>query len=386
MIIKVTGVNRWNKGAELMIRAIKDRFAIKYPKVKFAVDHNFGQYGDRAMYGLLYNLEIQKFGRSRLALSLMPDSFKKSVGLVHFEEIDAVLDASGFAFGDQHPPERTIRFADEVHKWRSSGKPVVLLPQALGPFETPLIRDAFTSIVKEASHVFARDPMSLAYAEACGNVKGRITLAPDFTNLVAVPEKSDSSRKDMACIVPNQRMIEKATDPELGAAYVPMLCKCIEYLKEKGVASFLLIHGSHDATLIEPIQRSLGYQLEVVRESDPVEIKWILGQSFLVIGSRFHALVSALSQTVPSIATSWSHKYEMLFKDYGCHELVMPVDVNRETIEAAIDGAIGEGREALIDKLKVASASLKGQSREMWNKVDELLGLTAPGEDPNDSP
>ena len=374
MIIEIAGVNRWNKGAELMMRAVRDKFA-GYPSVSLAVDQRFGKYADRAMYGLLYHLEVEKFGRSKLALSLMPASLKRSVGLVSSSEIDAVLDASGFAFGDQHPVERTERFANRVERLRTMGKPVILLPQALGPFENPRIRKAFSKVVNNASHIFARDPVSLEYAQSCSPGATNITQAPDFTNLVEISGLKPRPTGKKACIVPNQRMIEKATDPEMAQAYIPLLCQCISYLKEKGVEAFLLIHGSHDAALIEPLQNQLGYSLETVRESDPVEIKRILGESFMVIGSRFHALVSALTQAVPSIATSWSHKYEMLFQDYGCPELVLPVVADKNSLEKAIDETIGNSREMLIAKLSEASASLKKDSLNMWSKVDELLGL-----------
>ena len=374
MIIEITGVNRWNKGAELMMRAIKERF-IKHPHVKLAVDQRFGSFDDRAQYGLLYRLEINKLGRSKFALKMMPGSMKESVGIVQSDEVDAILDASGFAFGDQHPADRTERFADRVKYFRSKGKPVILLPQALGPFENPRTRDAFSRVVVHADHIFARDPVSLKYALACNEGANHISLAPDFTNLIEIPYSKSRPSTGKACIVPNQRMIEKAKSSEQAESYIPMLCKCIEYLKQKGIECFLLIHGSHDSELIKPIQDHMGYELDVVQETDPVEIKRVLGESFIVIGSRFHALVSALSQAVPSIATSWSHKYEMLFNDYECPELVLPVDATLSAIEAALEIVSGDQRDILIKKLAKASSSLKKESSEMWNKVDEMLGL-----------
>ena len=51
MVIEVTGVNTWNKGAELMLVAVKERYEKHHPGVSLAVDQWFGTYGERAKYG-----------------------------------------------------------------------------------------------------------------------------------------------------------------------------------------------------------------------------------------------------------------------------------------------------------------------------------------------
>jgi len=112
-----------------------------------------------------------------------------------------------------------------------------------------------------------------------------------------------------------------------------------------------------------------------VQEADPVEIKRLLGRSRLVIGSRFHALVSALSQGVPCIATSWSHKYEMLFKDYACEEMVLPVPSTVDQIRTCVDQAIGAARPDLVARIKQSAERLVHQVHGMWERVDRELGL-----------
>jgi colanic acid/amylovoran biosynthesis protein len=311
-----------------------------------------------------------------LSLSLMPPSLRNVLGLVTDKEIDAVLDASGFAFGDQHPAVRAVDFARKLESFHHADKPVVLLPQALGPFENADIRDAFSHIVDASQLVFARDELSLGHARQAVSRPERVFLAPDFTNLFKPNSFGDSTLGKSACIVPNQRMVEKAKDPETAAAYVPLLCSCIVAAEDAGLQPILLLHGSHDESLIGEIHGHLGREFRVIKETDPIAIKRILGQSYLVIGSRFHALVSALSQGVPCIATSWSHKYEMLFRDYGCKDLILPVPASEDQVREAIGAATSQTRGQLVARLQEASLRLEMKATEMWGQVDRVLGLS----------
>jgi colanic acid/amylovoran biosynthesis protein len=375
MIVEITGVNTRNKGAELMLAAIQDRFARHHPEVQLAVDQWFGSYADRARYGLLQKMSVRRPGRSKMAVGLMPASFRRTFGLVADRDVDAVLDASGFAFGDQHPSERTLGFARAVETWRQRGKPVILLPQALGPFERPPVRAGFVRIASAANLVFARDPVSLEHARKAVGAVGSLQLAPDFTPLVSQPGAHTSGDGETVYIVPNQRMVEKAGDVAAAAAYVPFVASCIACVEEAGLRPVFLLHGGDDAGLVRPINAQMGRDIAVVVEDDPLEIKRLLGQSVLVIGARFHALVSALSQGVPCIATSWSHKYEMLFEDYACADMVLSVASGKEAVQERVQRAVGPARPALVDRIRRRGERLVEQIHAMWGQVDRALGL-----------
>lgn len=375
MIIEITGVNTWNKGAELMLVAIRDRFTHLYPDVKLVVDRWFGSYQDRAQHGLWLKPNNQANWRSRMAFSLMPPSFKQDFGIVDSKDIDAVLDASGFAFGDQHPTERTVQFAGHVESWRKEQKSVVLLPQALGPFEGEQVRDAFVRIVESANLIYARDDASLGHVHKATDSASHVHLAPDFTNLVKPVVNGHKVESDIAYIVPNQRMIEKATSKEHIDAYIPFLATCITTVQDLGLKPVILIHGKHDGALVKDIYETVGFEVDLIKEENPIEIKRLLGQGYLVIASRFHALVSALSQGVPCVATSWSHKYEMLFRDYDCEDMIVSVESDKDTIRERIETAVGSARSDLVHRIRTQSDHLTKRVQDMWAEVDQELGL-----------
>lgn len=370
MIVEVTGTGTANKGAELMLAAIRDHFLEAMPDVQLAVTPHFGPYTRRAHYGLLQKVNWMKWGRSRVGFSLLPQGFRSAYGMVTEEQVHAVLDAAGFAFGDQHEAARTVQFADDVTRWKRAGKKVILLPQALGPFEQPVIREAFKRVVDQVDLIYARDPLSLEYVEGLFGASEHLRLAPDFTNQVK-PVEPIGLPEDVL-IVPNHRMVEKTGDA--AQAYLPFLARCADAIEARRSTWALLLHDDRiDRQLVEPLQQILGRDFPVYNAREPLALKAMLGGARLVIGSRFHALVGALSQATPTIASGWSHKYEMLFADYACPEMVLPMDAPAARIEQALDVGLGEPRDQLVDLLRTRGVEQLTRVKQMWSEVDELL-------------
>ena len=286
-------------------------------------------------------------------------ALRQVIGTVTEDELDAIIDASGFAFGDQHPLRRTAQFADDVERWKARGKLVVLLPQALGPFNQPEMKAAFARVLKSADLVYAREPESMSNARSVCPDAASLREAPDITHLIKPLPLEDVGELNRACIIPNQRMIEMAKSKREAEAYVSMLVAAIRAIEGQNVEPVILVHGEDDIPLIEEILSRLGKDLPVISETNPVKIKAEIGRSRLVFGSRFHALVSALSQGVPAIGTSWSHKYEMLFADYACPDLILPVTTKEGSVKALIDHVLGASYSELVKKIRLRPARSK---------------------------
>lgn len=375
MIIEVTGTSTHNKGAELMLLTIKQHFEERFPQATLATDASFGTWQERGAYGIATKFEIRRWGRSRVALQLMPSSFRKVLGVVREAEVDFIIDAAGFAFGDQHPLERIRTFAVQAERWKTQGKPVILLPQALGPFRKPGYDAEFSRIVNAAKLVFARDPLSMQYAEQACCHTDKLRLAPDFTNLLKPSLTRSSSKSRRICIVPNQRMLKHAVNKSAKESYFVFLQQVIEHARAREFEPVGLLHGVEDGQLIGALNKRLETILPVENLRDPLSIKRFIGESHLVIGSRFHALVSALSQCVPALATSWSHKYEALFADYNQERCILPVDVGPEVIKACFDRVSGTNRKAVVDSLRRCAKKQEKYVHAMWDEVDDILGF-----------
>lgn len=380
MFIEVTGVSTRNKGAELMLIAVQEHYRSCAPAVRLAVGHTFGEYAERARYGLWTRPIATKLGWSAFSIPLIPRPVRNACGLVSEKDIGVVLDAAGFAFGGQLGPRRCEKFACDVKRWKQQGKKIVLLPQALGPFDTPRLQKSFREVIYAVDLVYARDRASFAHcAELVGNTEN-LRLSPDFTNLVAgelPPGFEPHSRT--AYIVPNHRMVEKTAESARNG-YLPFLTHVVHELRRLDLSPSILLHDvGVDETLVEPLQSSLGKPIPVLREPDPRRLKGILGCARVVVGSRFHALVGALSQGVPCLGVGWSHKYEMLFEDYGCAECLLPLTATGDEVRNLLSRmATDPDRSQTVARLQLASAKQRQRTVAMWSEVDALLGIDTP--------
>jgi colanic acid/amylovoran biosynthesis protein len=376
MNIEIHGTSFINKGAELMLCAIAERLRAMYPDVCLAVSPRIGSYGERAKYGLYQKVEKERAGvRGKVLHTVMHAGYRKRYGLLTTGEIDAVLDASGFAYGAPFGSEPTLEMAEHAKRWRRNGTKLILMPQAYGPFNTRKMATAFREIVQQAELVFVRDRCSFEYLQNIGAVYGHVKRAPDFTNLVVgrIPQGFSRAEHRVA-VIPNYQII-KHNEKSVGEQYLAFLGATIRHLHAEGMSTCVLVHETQkDEQIVQRLQESAGQALSVVREQDPVRLKGILGLCHAVVASRYHALVSALSQGVPCIGVGWSHKYRELFRDYGCLECLIEEIAFNEDVKARIECVLKDPvRGQLVRDLKSKADDHREKTVKMWSQIATVL-------------
>lgn len=373
MLVEIRKAGFRNKGAELMQKAVVQKIQQELPEAKIAMAPSLSSatFEDRSRMGFYQKAWLWKYGFQWGNLAgLLPRKISKMYGIVLDKDIDVVLDASGFSYSDQWGISSSQELANASKRWMSQKKKTVLLPQAFGPFSSRSIREAIKIAMDNVGLVYAREEASYSYLTDIVGKRENIKIAPDFTNLIdgVLPEDFDV-KKNRFCIVPNYRMIDKTSRGERDA-YIPFLIACVKRLKEKDAKPFFLIHeGENDALLANEVVKAVGSSIPIIKEVDPLKIKGILGACDGSIGSRFHGLVSAMSQGVPSLATGWSHKYEMLFNDYGFDEGIVDLSKKGEHLEKLdlILSDISDGK--IRSQLSKRSTALKALSANMWAEV-----------------
>lgn len=360
-IIEINGTGIHNRGAELMAIAISEKLKSVYPNVKVVVPSTFGYIHDLERYNFLVTSRIES-KMKRAIFTLFYAFIKKKV--VNSKKIDVILDASGFAFSDQWGEKA----AQKLLSKSSKNKLLILLPQALGKFEKLEVRNSAVKLFDRAEIIFARDTLSYQYAKDIITDEKKLLQCPDFT--VGIDPKKDetiSCPNSFVAIVPNIRMLDKMGNSE---AYLIFLRHSIRKLKDNGLEPVFIIHDSHEDRNVIGMLGEEYKKLKVIQHQDPRVLKWILGQAQFVIGSRFHALVSTMSQGVPCIGAGWSHKYPELFADFANREALID-DLSdlaslEKQIKAFSDDITHKERSQLI---KSAADELKGKVEKMWELV-----------------
>ncbi len=382
MVIELRGVNMVNKGAELMMLSVISKLREELQNPSFVMEASKEAPRTKLLeYGIYTkkNFKKSKFPFKYL-YAITPSFVLKRRHYIDAKKVQVVLDASGYAFGDTWGAKKASkRIGSHIAEWKKEGKKVILLPQAFGPFSDIDLASVMKVIIKHADLICIRDKVSHKYMEQLNGNSENFILAPDFTNLIKgiVPEYFDKSKCEVAIIV-NKQMIDNTTNKD-GEAYFYILPRIILMIADLGYKPYFLIHeGKMDISVAEEINKKLLVKLPIIQESNPLHVKGIISQSKAVITSRFHGLVSCLSQAIPCLATTWSHKYEALLKDYNFEQAMLDVHWEDDVLLEKLKLILTEpSRQIIIENLRIASSRQKERSEQMWKKViDTINGKT----------
>lgn len=372
-MIELKGISTTNKGAHLMLLSVLKEFEKRDLNLDVCTRPRAGMdYKSIAKYSLFMKEELKgkKIPWSTL-LSLLPEQTLRTYGLVQDKNINFVLDASGFAYGDYWGPKKIHqRLGNVINNKVTSNCKLILLPQALGPFHDPKVKSEFAKVVERADIIFARDEVSYNHLLTTYGKRSNFRIAPDFTNLLdSGPIKN--YEEGNICIIPNYKMI---TNNENEEPYFKFFIDVIEYFLSTNNTPYFLIHeGEKDREIAQLLNQKISKPIPIVEPFDAIEIKNRIKSSVYMVGSRFHGYVSGLSQGVCSLSTSWSHKYQELAKDYEVTESV--IDINNYDFDnvLSIIKKNMENQSIYKNQQKVVIEREKKRSVEMWNEVFLLI-------------
>jgi colanic acid/amylovoran biosynthesis protein len=289
------GVRTLGRGTAQLVRGVWPHAEVEF--------HN---YGHRARY--LPHGRIRSLLRERVAGR---SGMQRWLG-----GFDLVLDTrSGDSFSDIYGLHRLSVMSLVAEFASQAGVPVVLGPQTIGPFRTRRGAVMASRSLRRAALVIARDPDSVAEADRLG---GKALRSTDVVFALPVPAVAKS--RDVVLNVSG--LLWVPNDHVDANAYRGTITRLLQRLQADGRRVTLLAHvldspnPDNDVAAIREVAHAAP-DAEVIVPTGVDEVREVVASAAVVVGSRMHACLNALSVGTPAVPLAYSRKFEPLFTDLG---------------------------------------------------------------------
>jgi len=295
--------------------------------------------------------------------------------------------AWGDSFSDIYGPARFESVLRHFKYALKRDKPLILLPQTIGPFTSERVRGQAREILKKAAAVFARDPLSVQCVRE---------LAPDIDVFEAI---------DVAMFMPyrkrqvagNQGLVV-GLNPSgllwkggyvgqnqfgLKEDYKTIIREIIKYLLSIDNVTVELI--GHD--IIGPNAGNIEddyYICKLLQKEfpackvgpffySPIEAKSYVSGLDVLIGSRMHCCIAAYSSGVPVFPLAYSRKFKGLFADKLGYPYLSDLteDTSQKTFSGIADflNGLGNIKAQMLQRLQ----DLENYKKELIEQISFKL-------------
>ncbi|MFF1574412.1 polysaccharide pyruvyl transferase family protein [Leifsonia sp. NPDC058292] len=231
---------------------------------------------------------------------------------------DLVIDTrSGDSFADIYGRRRLVVMSTVAEFATQAGVPVVLGPQTIGPFDSRRGRTIGRHSLRRAALVMARDSASAGHAGELGRTPDVLTTDVVF----ALPRPDVAKSRD---VVLNISGLLWFPNPHVdSAAYRETVTRLYRSLTASGRRITLLAHvlesdnPDSDIAAIREFSASVAPDAEIVFPTGLGDVRDTVASANVVIGSRMHACLNALSVGTPAVPLAYSRKFTPLLADLG---------------------------------------------------------------------
>lgn len=270
---------------------------------------------------------------------------------------DVVMDTrSGDSLADIYGIPRLLRMTAFGELAAEAGVSVVLAPQTIGPFGSLRGRALARWTLRRADLVMVRDGESALCARRLGREPDVRTT--DVVFALPVPEVERS--RD---IVLNVSGLLWEPGPHVDAAgYRRTVQDLLSTLIGNGRQITLLAHVL-DSSLADndvPAVRALAGQhpgVELVVPADLAEVRRVVASAEVVVASRMHACLNALSVGTPAVPLAYSRKFAPLLADLGWEHTV-DLRTDPDPAAAVLKLLATEDLRALAERVRTRALAL----------------------------
>lgn len=389
MNILITGAQLANKGAESMLYIVTDEMKKRFPDaiIYFATncDYDESKYTFKKFFMSERGLDIAIGGpRATYAVlkGILKDTIKICIGKRknlghfydvrdHFGEMDMMIDVSGFNIGKQWSKGTHRIFMNRIELAKRNNIPVYLMPQSFGPFDYDANMKSMKTRMEELlpypKLIFAREKegyndliktfdlhnvvlsTDLVLQNTGIDWRNVFTSEPvinvpafdsygDIGGVRSLNEDVGSDYLKVVGVVPNKQCFNHGDMNWNLKIYQAV----IDQLLSDGYRVVIFRHSREDLEIGKIIKERYKATNDVyleTKEFSCFEYDVYVKQFQFIICSRFHGIVHAYRNGVPSIALGWAIKYLALAKCVDQGQYSFDITEGRCSIEEII-GAV----------------------------------------------
>lgn len=233
--------------------------------------------------------------------------------------VDAVIFGGGGLMQDEY------MFACFIWAWqifwvKFFRKPLFIYSTGVGPLKTWIGKKLTRWIYSYAMGITVRDEMSFHNLERLGLPGDNIEITADPAFMFKHLEQ-EHSRK------PHTYIISLRPWLKYNGRIISTFTKYLIRLKEEKGAKFIFVSmqsiKEHDHRILDPIIKKV--EGTFLQPKHFTELLQAIGQAEFAIGMRYHFLIAAMLTRTPTLAISYSHKVDSLFKDSILEPYMLPL-------------------------------------------------------------
>lgn len=283
---------------------------------------------------------------------------------------DLVIDTrSGDSFSDIYGLHRLAVMCSVAELAGQAGVPVVLGPQTIGPFNTRRGRMLARRSLRRAALVMARDADSADQARQLGRPVDVLSTDVVF----ALPQVPVARTRDVVLGIsgllwhPNPHVDH--------TRYRDIMTRLHSDLLASGRRVSLLAHvldsptTDNDVPAVREFATRAAPDSEVIIPADLDEVRAAVASAQVVIASRMHACLNALSVGTPAIPLAYSKKFDPLFGGLGWNHTVdlrIVPDAVSATLTQLGDELLPTEAMGVIKRAHESLAHAELALREVW--------------------
>lgn len=307
----------------------------------------------------------------------------------HLRRCDIVFDiGAGDSFSDIYRWSRLNLILASKVAVRIARAPLIFSPQTIGPFFSKPARIAAKGVLALADAIFARDETSLALLKTMG-FGDKASLATDVAFALPFTAPADKAGRDLlngpikvgvnVSALLYRRELSRGDRIALALDYPALIDAILQRLSDDPrielhivphVVNSAMDH-ENDSAVSEMLKTRFATATIAPPFGDPLQAKNYIAGLDLLIGSRLHATIAAISSGTAAFPLGYSRKFNGLFGSLGYELAADLTQDSQQTVLARLNDVLGN-----LASVRQAALAANAKAQQRLALYSEFLDRT----------